>query len=102
MSIKIILKSEKPNKIKSYMEKYDVIIIKNFFDKKDISKNLNHIRKNLLNELKEIKVSGKNYYNRKNYNRLDCGSFNQVNARFCRMLAIFDWNQNNYFDSNQI
>ena len=98
MSIKILSKKEKPNKIKSYMTKHDVIIIKSFFDKNEISKNLYLIRKNLFKELKEIKLSGNNYFNRKNYNRLDCGSFNQVNARFCRMLAVFDWNKSKYFE----
>ena len=78
------------------MKKYELIIIKNFFEKSSIINQLSLLR-NHIKSKKIIKISGKNFYKRKNYFRLDCGDYSQVNARFNYMLALFEWNKSFFF-----
>lgn len=83
--------------LKKLIEKEKVIIIKKFFKKEKILSNLQKIKKKI-KKMKLLKVSGPNYYLKKNYNRLDIGDYSQVNARFSRMIALFEWNKYEAFE----
>ena len=93
---KILVNSADKNlkkKILVKLKKYNVCIVKNFFETKKINKIFN-ILKQINKNKKDIRHSGKFFFKMNDYKRLDIGD-SYKNPRFARFILMNEWKKRN-------
>ncbi len=79
--------------IKEKLKKYNLCVLKNFYDKKHQLILYKFLKKSFQKK-KDIRVSGDFIYKMKDFKRLDLGD-SYINTRFARFMSINEWEKNN-------
>lgn len=86
-------------KVREVVGETGFCVIRGVFDPGDVQAEYERISHGF-SPANDIRRSGPVVRNMKNFQRLDCGEYAQVNARFSRMLTRFFWNPDDHFSSH--